>query len=229
MMSTGSRFICLLFDIFCVIYSYDQIVIDSVFIHYCIILSIIFLSILNIIRIEYMYCKNTEEGYDSWKKKNYTNTNLFFVVIENICKTSFLFHSFPMNYWNLYTISILIIHISTILFLIMLVISILYIICIALSSQSKRSIHPIDTNDTNDIPVPIVPIVPTEINLPNIPIDTIDTIVPIHKSLDECSICLEVNNNKIIKTACNHEFHEKCLFEWMKISMACPICRREIM
>jgi SUMO ligase MMS21 Smc5/6 complex component len=43
--------------------------------------------------------------------------------------------------------------------------------------------------------------------------------------LNECSICLEVNNNQIIKTACNHEFHEKCLFEWMKISMTCPICR----
>jgi len=225
-MSIGTRFICLLFDIFCVIYSYDQIVIDNVFIHYCILLSIIFLSILNIIRIEYMYCKNTEEEYDSWKKKNYTNTNLFFVVIENICKTSFLFHSFPMNYWNLYTISILIIHISTILFLIMLVISILYIICIALSSQSKRSIQPIDTNDTNDtndIPVTIGTIVPTETNLPNVPI------VSIHKSLDKCSICLEVNKNKIIKTDCNHEFHEKCLFEWMKISMTCPICRREIM
>jgi len=218
-MSTGSRFICLLFDIFCVIYSYDQIVIDSVFIHYCIILSIIFLSILNIIRIEYVYSKNTEEEYDSWKKKNYGNTNLFFVVIENICKTSFLFHSFPINYWNLYNISILIIHISTILFLILFVISILYMICLALSSRTIGTIVPIGTINTNDIPVTIVPIVP---NLPNVPIDTIDTI---HKSLNECSICLEVNNNKIIKTACNHEFHEKCLFEWIKISMTCPICR----
>lgn len=215
-MSTGSRFICLLFDIFCVIYSYDQIVIDSVFIHYCSILSIIFLSILNIIRIEYVYSKNTEEEYDSWKKKNYENTNLFFVVIENICKTSFLFHSFPINYWNLYNISILIIHISTILFLIMLVISILYMICIALSSRSIRTIVPIGAINTNVTNLPIDTIVP---NLPNVPIDTI------HKSLNECSICLEVNNNKIIKTDCNHEFHEKCLFEWNKISMTCPICR----
>jgi hypothetical protein len=225
MMSIGTRFICLLFDIFCVIYSYDQIVIDSVFIHYCITLSIIFLSILNIIRIEYVYSKNTEEEYDSWKKKNYGNTNLFFVLFENICKTSFLFHSFPMNYWNLYTISILIIHISTILFLMMIVFSILYMICTVLSNQSKRSIQPIDANDISnisDMPDPSVPNLP---NLPNIPIDTIVSIDTIHKSLNECSICLEVNNNKIIKTACNHEFHEKCLFEWIKISMTCPICR----
>ena len=218
-MSIGTRFICLLFDIFCVIYSYDQIVIDSVFIHYCILLSIIFLSILNIIRIEYIYCKNTEEEYDSWKKKNYGNTNLFFVLFENICKTSFLFHSFPMNYWNLYTISILIIHITTILFLILFVISILYMICIALSSRSIRTIVPIGAINTNVTNLPIDTIVPIVTIVPNLPN------VPIHNSLNECSICLEVNNNKIIKTDCNHEFHEKCLFEWIKISMTCPICR----
>jgi hypothetical protein len=225
MICIGSRFVCLLFDIFCVIYSYDQIEIDSVFIHYCIILSIIFLSIVNIIRIEYVYSRNTEEEYDSWKKENYTNTNYFFVIIENICKTSFLFHSFPMNYWNLYTISILIIHISTILFLMMIVFSILYMICTVLSNQSKRLIQPIDTSDISDISDMPVPTDTTNTNLPNIPIDTIVTFVTIHNSLNECSICLEVNNNKIIKTACNHEFHEKCLFEWMKISMTCPICR----
>ena len=87
MTSIGTRCISLLFDIFSVIYSYDQIQIDGVFIHYCITLSIIFLSIMNMIRIECIYCKNTEE------KENFTNTNYFFVVIENICKISFLFHN----------------------------------------------------------------------------------------------------------------------------------------
>jgi hypothetical protein len=200
MTSIGTRCISLLLDIFSVIYSYDQIEIDGVFIHYCITLSIIFLSIMNMIRIEYIYCNNSEEENNSWKKENFTNTNYFFVVIENICKISFLFHTFPMEYNNLYTISILLIQISTILFLFMLVLSILYFFCVVLKNQPKRSIHPTDANVTNVI---------------------------VH-ILNECSICLEINNNKIIKTDCNHEFHEKCLFEWIKISMTCPICRGAI-
>jgi len=204
MTSIGTRCISLLFDIFSVIYSYDQIEIDGVFIHYCITLSIIFLSIMNMIRIECIYSKNSEEEYNSWKKENFTNTNYFFVVIENICKISFLFHSFPMEYYNLYTISILLIQISTILFLFMFVLSILYFFCVVFKSKPKRTIYPSNTT------------VPIEI------------IVQIHNSLNECSICLEINNNKMIKTVCDHEFHEKCLLEWMKISKTCPICRKNL-
>jgi len=77
MTSIGTRCISLLFDIFIVIYSYDQIEIDGVFIHYCITLSIIFLSIMSMIRIECIYSKNSEEEYNSWKKENFTNTNYF--------------------------------------------------------------------------------------------------------------------------------------------------------
>jgi hypothetical protein len=159
---------------------------------------------MNMIRIECIYSINTEDEYNSRKKENFTNTNYFFVVIENICKISFLFHSFPMEYYNLYTISILLIHISTILFLSMLVLSIFYFFCVVLKNQSKRTIQPSNTT------VPI------------------ETIITIHNSLNECSICLEINNNKIIKTCCDHEFHEKCLLEWMKISKTCPICRKNL-
>ena len=38
-MNIKSRLLLLLFDVFCVIYSYDNIEINSLFIHYCIILS----------------------------------------------------------------------------------------------------------------------------------------------------------------------------------------------
>jgi hypothetical protein len=47
-------------------------------------------------------------------------------------------------------------------------------------------------------------------------------------SLNECSICMEINYNQVIITDCNHEFHEKCLFEWMKNSPTCPICRKQL-
>ena len=123
-MNIKSRLLLLLFDVFCVIYSYDNIEINSLFIHYCIILSTVFLSIINIIRIECMYSK---EEYESWKKESIPNTNNLFLAIENIGKITFLYHLFPMEQLNLYTFSIIFLQIRTILLLIMLVLSILYI------------------------------------------------------------------------------------------------------
>ena len=73
---------------------------------------------------------STEE-YESWKKESFTNTNNLFLAIENISKITFLYHSLPMEYSNLYSFSILFLQIRTILLLIILVISFLYMICMA--------------------------------------------------------------------------------------------------
>ena len=42
---------------------------------------------------------------------------------------------------------------------------------------------------------------------------------------EECTICMQANNNYLIKTICKHEFHYDCLKEWHKYSMICPYCR----
>ena len=47
---------------------------------------------------------------------------------------------------------------------------------------------------------------------------------------EACSICLnlfgkEDSNENIVKTICNHFFHEKCLAEWVKRRGNCPVCR----
>jgi len=45
-----------------------------------------------------------------------------------------------------------------------------------------------------------------------------------------CSICLEeqqINEDWSI-ILCNHEFHKKCIFEWLKRNNNCPICRFNI-
>ena len=43
----------------------------------------------------------------------------------------------------------------------------------------------------------------------------------------ECSICLEEfkENELLIKLECNHYFHEKCIHDWFKSNMNCPLCR----
>lgn len=45
----------------------------------------------------------------------------------------------------------------------------------------------------------------------------------------ECSICLDTNNKKMIKTKeCGHDFHLECLNKWIKQNPTCPYCRCEL-
>ena len=224
-MNIKSRLLLFLFDVFCVIYSYDNIEKNSLFIHYCIILSTIFLSIINILRIECMY--STEE-YESWKKKSFTNTHNLFLAIENIGKITFLYHLFPMEQLNLYTFSIIFLQIRTILLLIILVLSILYMIYMRFSlNKSKRIIQPIQETEATQATQTTETTQTTEATDATQATQTQYTKIEF-TSLNECSICMEINYNQVIITDCNHEFHEKCLFEWMKNSPTCPICRNQL-
>jgi hypothetical protein len=44
----------------------------------------------------------------------------------------------------------------------------------------------------------------------------------------ECSICLDIINKKYCITFCNHKFHNKCIYKWLRIKNTCPICRKII-
>jgi len=49
-------------------------------------------------------------------------------------------------------------------------------------------------------------------------------------SNNECPICYD-NENEIeqnIKLECGHKFHDKCILEWCKNSLSCPMCRCNI-
>lgn len=190
MVNIVMRYLLFIFDIISVIYSYEQIIIDNIFIHYCVTIFTIFLSIIHISHLNSK--KSNQEIYLLEKK----NIPVILTLLEFFCKVSFLFHSFPMKYTNLYHVSILTIHISTIIFLFLLGISIIYMICL-LFQKSNIKIYPI---------------------------------LPIQEFtyLNECSICLETNNYKIITTNCNHIFHEECLSKWIKIIKTCPICRKNL-
>ena len=47
----------------------------------------------------------------------------------------------------------------------------------------------------------------------------------------ECVICFEPLQPSVdltlcvVKTQCNHYFHNNCLFEWIQINNTCPVCR----
>ncbi len=42
-----------------------------------------------------------------------------------------------------------------------------------------------------------------------------------------CIICYQSKSGDIIKTKCNHNFHNECLIKWCRISNICPVCRFE--
>ena len=93
------RCIFFIFDIICIVYSYESIEINSLFYLYCATLVTIFASIANLIRYELIYWNNkgrifdTKEEYKLWKIKNFSNIKYSFVAIESVCKIALLFKS----------------------------------------------------------------------------------------------------------------------------------------
>lgn len=45
------------------------------------------------------------------------------------------------------------------------------------------------------------------------------------KTKESCSICLEEFGCDTEFLPCAHEFHTKCINEWLKIKSTCPVCR----
>jgi hypothetical protein len=42
---------------------------------------------------------------------------------------------------------------------------------------------------------------------------------------NNCSICLSDLNNNYETMSCKHNFHKKCITEWLNTNSTCPICR----
>ncbi|ABQ08890.1 hypothetical protein SGHV117 [Glossina pallidipes salivary gland hypertrophy virus] len=47
-------------------------------------------------------------------------------------------------------------------------------------------------------------------------------------SIMNCAICTEFLNDRVVSTSCGHIFHKPCIYNWNKISLKCPICRKTI-
>ena len=45
-----------------------------------------------------------------------------------------------------------------------------------------------------------------------------------------CPICMEdmKTQDKIVQLKCDHQYHENCIKEWLKINRICPTCRNDI-
>ena len=43
-----------------------------------------------------------------------------------------------------------------------------------------------------------------------------------------CSICLNAEQEEMVKTKCAHTFHSKCLAKWVIQKTTCPMCRNSL-
>lgn len=43
----------------------------------------------------------------------------------------------------------------------------------------------------------------------------------------ECAVCIEAYQvgDTVRTMPCSHDFHESCIFEWLRVSRLCPLCR----
>jgi len=44
----------------------------------------------------------------------------------------------------------------------------------------------------------------------------------------ECIICLDNKEIEWITLECRHEYHKKCIHDWIQVRMICPVCIRAI-
>ena len=118
------RCIFFIFDIICIIYSYESLEINNLFYLYCATLTAIFASIANLIRYELIYWNNkgrlfeTKEEYKLWKIKKFSNIKYSFTAIESVCKIALLYYSQMMKEENMYYISIFIMQLNAIAILV---------------------------------------------------------------------------------------------------------------
>jgi len=49
------------------------------------------------------------------------------------------------------------------------------------------------------------------------------------EDIPSCAVCMEnyVNNDELRCLPCRHEFHTKCVDEWLKLRSTCPLCRKK--
>ena len=40
-----------------------------------------------------------------------------------------------------------------------------------------------------------------------------------------CPICLDNNNLDVVIENCQHWYHKECIYNWLKESNSCPLCR----
>jgi transcription elongation factor Elf1 len=95
----------------------------------------------------------------------------------------------------------------------------------SLEELQRRVISDLQTQAMEDAEVKLQPTSQEIIDrLPRTRLETDEN----NPSQKDCTICLEKNVGVIVKLPCEHEFHEECVVEWLKMQDTCPSCRMKV-
>lgn len=178
---------------------------------------VMFLSMTNSVRYEYMHHRrygttfSSIGEYNRWKQQQWPKTRAVFSMVELGIKTWYVIQTFPPTF-QIVTIcnvgeSVLKIHISFLfmLYFIMIVFSVLFLstaYCYD-TNYYQTYIHPTPQQQCISAPV-VFPLNPNE----------------------ECCICLDIDNiQDWILLPCGHTFHRLCISRWFLRQPTCPVCR----
>jgi len=177
-------------------------------------ITVMFLSIINLARYEYAHFKrygttfSSWNEYQIWKRQLYPNSKLFFSMIELSIKTAYFIQSFPpqFDYENLCGIgeTIFNLHIFSLLIIYSIIaIFSFFIICVIYCNP-----RPVRQQEPIHLLIPII------IN---------------NNQTEECCICLDTDNIRAWSILpCGHKFHWECVSTWIRSNKTCPVCRHNV-
>lgn len=210
---------------------------DKLFPWFCIVSSMMFVSICNTLRYEYAFYKvygttfQSIDAFKEWKIQQKPHIKTVLDCIEFLIKVVYLYKSIPPLTFGMYDENddkkfsecvfggtLLKLHIMVIMAGYSIVALLLIFICTDI--VYRRMWAPRQPRDAA--------ILNSAINAQNARVSAVQPIAVVIDKETECCICLEKNDKMWITTRCTHSFHATCVAEWMKRNPSCPVCRTNI-
>ena len=212
---------------------------DKLFPWFCLVSSMMFVSICNTTRYEYAFYKiygvtfQSMDAFKEWKTQQKPHIKTVLDFTEFVIKAVYIYKSLPLTFGMydetdgkkfsecVFSGTLLKLHILVIMAgysIVALLLMCLYT-DIALRRMS-RSRQPRDAMILNSAV--------NQMNAQNATVSAVQPVVVVIDKETECCICLDKNESPWITARCTHSFHAKCVTEWVKHNPSCPVCRSVI-
>ena len=219
---------------------------DKLFPWFCLVSSMMFVSICNTIRYEYAFYKiygatfQSIESFKQWKIQQKPHIKTVLDFIEFLIKLVYLYKSFPLKFDMydedkkfsecVFSGTMLTLHILVIMA--GYSIGILFLMCLYTDVMFRRLLSPRQPRDAVILNSAVNQMNAQNQNAQNQnaqnAISAVEPIAVIVDNETECCICLEKNEKLWITCQCSHSFHATCISEWMKRNPSCPVCRKTL-